>query len=210
MKTPAAYTKNLQNHIITKQMLLDCLYSSNKRAKNWRDKEREYRDKYRNNRYLYDKYDSEERAREQKESYYRQKEVMLSVLEPVCIHREKVVNQRRRRIYDYEEEYFECLNAGLFIYENGYYDSEEHEYIEFGDILEEITNTHYYLFYDIGGNHTFHTPINEGEVEMHNLPIVDIEKLNTSGDDIADLVSNQFVTKVVKLIIDDDFEYVAA
>ena len=44
MKTPAAYTKNLQNHIITKQMWLDCLYSSNKRAKNWRDKEREYRE----------------------------------------------------------------------------------------------------------------------------------------------------------------------
>ena len=33
MKTPLEYTKNLKNHIITPQMLLDCLYSSNKRAK---------------------------------------------------------------------------------------------------------------------------------------------------------------------------------
>lgn len=41
MKTPLEYTKNLKNKIITKQMLLDCLYSSNKRAKNYRDKERE-------------------------------------------------------------------------------------------------------------------------------------------------------------------------
>ena len=44
MRTPAAYNNNLKNHIITMQMLVDCLYSSNKRAKNWRDKQREYRE----------------------------------------------------------------------------------------------------------------------------------------------------------------------
>ena len=43
MKTPLEYTKNLKNHIITPQMLLDCIYSTNKRAKNWRVKEQEYR-----------------------------------------------------------------------------------------------------------------------------------------------------------------------
>ena len=43
MKTPKIYQDNIKNRIITKQMLLDCLYSSNKRAKNWRDKEREVR-----------------------------------------------------------------------------------------------------------------------------------------------------------------------
>lgn len=41
MKTPKEYRDNLLNHIITKQMLVDCLYSVNKRAKNYRDKERE-------------------------------------------------------------------------------------------------------------------------------------------------------------------------
>ena len=46
MRTPKEYTNNIKNYIITKQMLLDCLYSSNKRAKNWRDKEREYRHSY--------------------------------------------------------------------------------------------------------------------------------------------------------------------
>lgn len=40
MKTPKEYRDNLLNHIITKQMLVDCLYSVNKRAKNYRDKER--------------------------------------------------------------------------------------------------------------------------------------------------------------------------
>lgn len=33
MKTPKEYRDNLLNHIITKQMLVDCLYSVNKRAK---------------------------------------------------------------------------------------------------------------------------------------------------------------------------------
>lgn len=50
MRTPAAYNNNLKNHIITMQMLVDCLYSSNKRAKcssyiyvcNWRAYEEIY------------------------------------------------------------------------------------------------------------------------------------------------------------------------
>ena len=46
MKTPKEYRDNLLNHIITKQMLVDCLYSVNKRAKNYRDKEREQRANY--------------------------------------------------------------------------------------------------------------------------------------------------------------------
>lgn len=101
MKTPLEYTKNLKNHIITPQMLLDCLYSSNKRAKNWRDKEQEYREFYRSSRYSYDKYDNEAKAREKKLKYYKQKEIMLSVLQPVCIHRE-CIGYERHRIYDYE------------------------------------------------------------------------------------------------------------
>ena len=74
MRTPKEYTNNIKNHIITKQMLLDCLYSSNKRAKNWRDKERD-----------------------------EQKDIMLSILHPVCIHKE-LLGYERRRIYDYEDD----------------------------------------------------------------------------------------------------------
>ena len=52
MKTPKEYRDNLLNHIITKQMLVDCLYSVNKRAKNYRDKEREQRAYSRCHRYV--------------------------------------------------------------------------------------------------------------------------------------------------------------
>lgn len=37
MRTPVKYTRNLKNNILTIQMLEDCAYSSNKRAKNARD-----------------------------------------------------------------------------------------------------------------------------------------------------------------------------
>ena len=80
MRTPAMYTKNLKNHIITTQMLLDCLFSVNKRAKNYRDQERKYR------HMRYDYYDNEEKKRSNKEEYYLKKYLMLSIIDPVSIH----------------------------------------------------------------------------------------------------------------------------
>lgn len=65
MRTPTMYTKNLKNHVITTQMLLDCLFSVNKRAKNYRDQERKYR------HMRYDYYDNEEKNRSKKEEYVK-------------------------------------------------------------------------------------------------------------------------------------------
>ena len=104
MRTPKEYTDNLKKKTITESMLLDCLYSVNKRAKNYRDKERGYRQYYRGNRYAYDKYGNVDRCQVMKEEYYSQKEKLLSVLEPTCIHKE-FIGYKRIRIYDYEPEY---------------------------------------------------------------------------------------------------------
>ena len=46
MQTPKEYTKNIKNKLLTTNMVIECLFSVNKRAKNCRDKEREYREKY--------------------------------------------------------------------------------------------------------------------------------------------------------------------
>lgn len=46
MKTPAEFTKNLKEKVITEEMLEKALFSVNKRAKNYRDKKREYNRKY--------------------------------------------------------------------------------------------------------------------------------------------------------------------
>lgn len=134
MKTPKSYQNNIKNRIITKEMLVDCLYSSNKRAKNYRDKEREYREYSRYNRYFYDKYD----------------------------------------------------NIGKY----------EKDPIYF-----------YYLFYDLNSAHSFHTPIKEKDIskKYSDLKIVEINELNTFGATIENLISNQFVKKVIELIKSGDY-----
>ena len=79
MRTPKEYTDNLQKKIITENMLLDCLYSVNKRAKNYRDKEREYRQYYRRNRYAYDEYGNIDRCQEMKEQKYIEENGLCSI-----------------------------------------------------------------------------------------------------------------------------------
>lgn len=200
MRTPVLYTKNLKNHVITMQMLLDCLYSSNKRAKNWRDKEREYRNR------RYDTYNNEEKARDKKEGYYQQKDIMLSILKPVCIHRETIKSQYRKRIYEYEDEYWKYREAGAFFHTGEYWDREFQDYVQFGDIyLDRDPIYHYYLFYDVGGDHTFHTPISEDDICLYDLEVKDITQLCTTGYNIKDLISTQFVKKIIDLIKSEDF-----
>lgn len=193
------------------QMLLECLYSSNKRAKNWRDKEREWRS------CRYDEYDNESKARDKKKEYYRQKEIMLSVLKPVCIHRETIYNQRRERIYDYEDEYEEYLNADAFFHTGEYWDNDLNEYVQFGDVYLDCDPVyHYYLFYDVGGNHTFHTPINEEDLFLYDLEVMAKGKTlcNVCGKEFSDydeqehMKQKEIVTQEHYFSIPKDYSYV--
>ena len=150
---------------------------------------------------------AEEEAKEKKEEYYHQKEIMLSALKPVCIHKE-CYGYERTRIYDYESDYIKYYDE--FVWRNSFYDKVEDAYVCFGDIEDKSKPLyHYYLFYDVGYNRTFHTPIKESEVSLYDdLEVVEIDKLDTKGYDIADLLSNQFVTKVINLIESEDFRLV--
>ena len=79
MRTPKEYTDNLKNGIITTAMLNDCLYSMNKRAKNYRDAKRQnYIPKYCAS------------VEEKEQAYYRKKEILLSLVKPSCIHKEMI------------------------------------------------------------------------------------------------------------------------
>lgn len=216
MKTPKVYTDNLKQKIITKEMLVCCLYSVNKRAKNYRDKEREYRERKRNgnnryfNRYYYDKYDDEGKARKKKEEFYQKKEILLSVLKPVVIHKEQI-GYEKERIYDYDSRYQKHLKKDDFVWENCFWSEEYEREVWFGDILkEDCPIYHYYLFYDIGAGKTFHTPINEEEVEKekekYGIEVVEIDQLDTHGEDIGELISCQFVDKVISLISSGDYK----
>lgn len=188
------YADNLKNGVITEKMLLDCLYSVNKRAKNYRDKAREYRAYYKAHRY-FDKYSNEAKCTAKKEEYYKQKEKLLSVLQPTCIHKE-FFGYERIRIYDYEPEYKK--NRKNFVWENCFYDYKEGREVWFGDVEDRSRRKyHYYLFYDINGTKTFHSPIQEEDVKKYDLEVIDIDQLETEGHDISDLISNQFVQKVL-------------
>jgi hypothetical protein len=66
----------------------------------------------------------------------------------------------------------------------------------------------YYLFYDFG-EHSFHTPIEECDLEKYpDLEKIRIENLYTHGEDILDLISVQFVDKILSLIASKNYQYV--
>lgn len=220
MRTPKEYQKNISNGVITEDMLRDCLFSVNKRAKNCRDQERKFRHEY-------DYYNNEERYRRKKEEYYEQKDRLLKLLRPECIHRE-FYGYERERIYDDDPRYIEHLKAGDFVWQNHFFqpydeedepdfqfDAYEGYYYEtgytvyFGDIeLRDKPLYHYYLFYEMGKN-SFHSPIDEEQLQDWDLRVVDIRKLETHGHETGSLVSPQFVRKVLALIETKEYRYVA-
>lgn len=151
MKTPSIYNKNIKNKIITDEMVALCLYSVNKRAKNYRDKEREY------SRWRYLMYNYEEDARQKKEEYYAKKDKLLTLLKPLAIHKQ------------------------------------EYKY-----------NTCYFYYYEIGG-YSFHSPITAEVAEKSNLETTELHDFYTYGKDVVDLISCQFVDKVLALIDTGDY-----
>lgn len=196
MKTPKIYNDNLKNNIITKNMLIDCLFSVNKRAKNCRDKERKYRAYFRKHRYVSDKYNSVETYQQRKEEYYLQKERLLELVKPTCIHEESTT--RTRRIYEYEPEHPEYLWNDALCYEGIGYDKEKGKMVAYVDVPEPAKA--YYFFYDMG-EFSFHTPIKEEQLSsFEGLKIKKIGQLKTKGKEIGELISVQFVKKVIGLI----------
>lgn len=202
METPKEYSKNLKNKILTTDMLVDCLFSVNKRAKNCRDKEREYRDKNRNHYYT-DKYNTEEKYRKKKEEYYSQKEKILSLFTPDCIHEE--TQTKRVRIYDYEVGYETNYTIDDVVYSGHFFNRETNEYVCFDDVM--LPCTHYYLFYDFG-KCSFHTPIDHSLVKNYpELEVKNIGSLMTYGKNIDVLLSTHFVNKVIAMIEGKDYTY---
>lgn len=203
MKTPKSYSDNLKAGVITDDMLAKCLFSVNKRAKNCRDQERSYREKYRGHRYRYDKYDTEEKYRDKKNEYYGYKDKLLTLVNPICVHRE-FAGYERIRVEELDPEFH--MHRNEFVYESSYYDREIDEFIRFGDYEDKsCPNYRHYLFYEIAG-YSFHTPIDVDKLaEYKNLEICDIGNLVTKGLAIEELLSVQFVKKVLNLIESGDY-----
>ena len=191
MKPPKDYLKNLKYHTITAQMLSDCLFSVNNRALNSRDSEYKY------THYIPDTYGNANKYRKKKLEYYSMKRVLLSVLESAYIQKGEVL--QRRRTYDYEEEYEDILKSGNYVNNSGFYDPDRKEHVEF--VVQMIPQTVYYLTYTVS-NRTFRVPLAEFEIEKYpDLQIVDVGRITpVYGDVTTDMLSVQFVEKIVQLI----------
>lgn len=204
MKTPIEFQKNLKNHIITEEMLETCLFSLNKRAKNCRDKKRDWR--HSRARHALNNYETYEAKMIE---YYRYKENLLSILKPICIHKE-FLGYETERIYDYQKKKYKAVKEDDIVWCNCYFDRDRFCEVYFVDVeLKDKPKYHYYLFYETS-NYSFHSPINEEDVSKYGLPVIDIDRLNTHGKDIDGLISVQFVKKVVQLIKKNNYTYQTA
>lgn len=199
MKTPKQFQKNLENHIITEEMLEQCLYSVNKRAKNCRDQIKKYR-------YSYYKHSQSvvEQYEKKKELYYYQKDVLLTLLKPECIHKVIRHNQMRRRICDDEEEYQNIRRCDV-VYQNSYFDKRTGKKVNFKDVMIQNDKIEYFLFYKTA-HHTFHKPIQD--VSFYPSLKCCVIELMTEGMSVTYLISAQFVSKVVQLIESKEYTFI--
>lgn len=201
METSKEIKKCLKEGVVSKEMLGMALYSYNKRAKNMRDKEREYRDYARSNYFYHDKYDNEGKTREKKEEYYRKKEELLKYLQPCAIHH--IIRYKNVKIYDYEDGY-DDIDEEVVLYENSYYDREIDDRVYFKVVSEEFVEK--YLFFELG-DYSFHTPL-VGDESQYNLPVEELEDFETFGKDIEDLMSVQMCDKIRLGLRDGSLSYV--
>ena len=190
MKTPKEYQNNLKNGIITEEMFTDCLYSVNKRAKNYRDKAQEY--KWRYNRRYHVAVDSQY---DKMNEFYSLKDRLLKYLKPKCIHKQ-FVGYETKRVYSYQTEYYNQEGKNIF-WENSYYNRDEGE-VYFYDYETDVKKHLYFLYYELT-NRSFHTPIKNPKES--DLEIIEINSdFTTYGEDPKYLLSPQFVRKVIETL----------
>ena len=203
MRTPKRYTDLIKNKKITNKIIAECIYSVNKRAKNYRDKMEDYKQA---GFYRY-KENNIENAKEQKEKYYSMKEDLLLNFSPKLIHKQ-YAGEKRQRVYSYQKNYEKLYNEKRndIVWENSYYDYDRNKEVEFFDYSLGEKKYLYFLYYEIG-EYSFHTPITEERVEKNTqLEIKEIdENFQTHGADIVDLLSTQFVQKVIDLLDSGDY-----
>ncbi len=195
MTTPKKFQRLISKRIITKEMLEGCLYSANNRAKDFHNEVRRCK------RPGYADYEYKEWCRESEDEFYAMKDKLLSIVQPTCIHLEYV--EETQKIFEYEPEYYEVMDSEDVIYEDGDYDRELGEYVEY--IVARVKEPHYYLFYDLGGAHTFRTPI--FNPDRYDLPVVETDRRHTKVVDLADLLSIHFLQKVIGVIESGDYTY---
>ena len=205
MRTPKEYVENLRGGIVTETMLSNVLYSYSKRAKNYRDRIRQYNHADRWNGYLTN---SIIHCEETMKAYYGKKSDILKLCDDKITGIHSLTFENRRRVYDYNKEWrlleqermnYKANKPSKVVWMNQYYDHTKKRYIEFCDVMQY--EHRYFLYYELG-QHSFHRPIETADLERYKgVEIVELQELTTYGEDISDLLSIQFCDKVWKCVM---------
>ena len=182
-------------------MLELAIHSLNKRAKNCRDKKNEYYYKAESSGYRnYYNYDTVAKYKEREQELYAIKDFLLKeICKPVCVHKQITKKESvKTRFYDYQTEYGQYEGTEKVIYGGSYWDNDEHEQVYFIDVVQDETT-----------NYSFHTPIDELDLVNYNqLEVIVLPPdFSTKGQDINDLMSLQFASKIVELVKTGDYKY---
>lgn len=188
MKTNQNWVEQIENGIITEEMLWAVTYSVSKRAKNCRDKQREYLDgKYK--KHYYYRHDYIGVYKNKKFYYYDMKEDFLSLLKPCEVH---IVHHDDTNYTEY-----------FLFYRTAY--GSFHQPVELSDISGIQFTTHHpkRRTYSDRKYLPDYTPRRSSYFrELHNF--------QTTGADINNLVSAQFARKVHNLVLSGGFQYIPA
>ena len=206
MKTPKLYNDLINEKKITNEIIAECVYYVNKRAKNYRDKIKEYK----NGRSHQHLESNIEKAEEEMGKYYQLKEEFLKVFTTNLIHKQ-FIGEKKKRVYSYEKNYEKLLkekNNDIF-WKNSYYDYDKDMEIDFFDYHLGTKKYLYFLYCEIG-EYSFHSPVSEKIAESNTeLEIQEIdENFKTHGSKIEGLLSMQFVKKVLELLQSEDYTIV--
>lgn len=206
MKTPKLYNDLINEKKITNEIIAECVYYVNKRAKNYRDKIKEYK----NGRSHQHLESNIEKAEEEMGKYYQLKEEFLKVFTTNLIHKQ-FIGEKKKRVYSYEKNYEKLLkekNNDIF-WKNSYYDYDKDMEIEFFDYHLGTKKYLYFLYCEIG-EYSFHSPVSEKIAESNTeLEIQEIdENFKTHGSKNEGLLSMQFVKKVLELLQSEDYTIV--
>ena len=206
MKTPKLYNDLINEKKITNEIIAECVYYVNKRAKNYRDKIKEYK----NGRSHQHVESNIEKAEEEMGKYYQLKEEFLKVFTTNLIHKQ-FIGEKKKRVYSYEKNYEKLLKEKTndIFWKNSYYDYDKDMEIEFFDYHLGTKKYLYFLYCEIG-EYSFHSPVSEKIAESNTeLEIQEIdENFKTHGSKIEGLLSMQFVKKVLGLLQSEDYTIV--
>lgn len=108
MNTTKLYNELINEKKITNEIIVECIYSVNKRAKNYRDKIKEYK----NGSFHQHLESNIEKAEEEMGKYYQLKEEFLKVFTPNLIHKQ-FIGEEKKRVYSYEKNYEKLLKEIL-------------------------------------------------------------------------------------------------